>query len=85
MKSLMNRSELLLHVTIASHCRSLTNTPAGTPGPGNVCSHLLSLYIFISVNFCTITWLFDSKQVAVLILVNVLFPQHLNLYQMPSL
>ncbi|XP_029685253.1 LOW QUALITY PROTEIN: probable E3 ubiquitin-protein ligase HECTD4 [Takifugu rubripes] len=35
MKSLMNRSELLLHVTIASQCRSLTNTPAGTPGPAS--------------------------------------------------
>lgn len=34
-KSLMNRSELLLHVTIAPHCRSLTTTPAGTPGPGS--------------------------------------------------
>lgn len=33
-KSLMNRTELLLHVTIAPHCRSLTSTPAGTPGPG---------------------------------------------------
>lgn len=33
-KSLMNRTELLLHVTIAPHCRSLTTTPAGTPGPG---------------------------------------------------
>ncbi|XP_027132186.1 probable E3 ubiquitin-protein ligase HECTD4 isoform X1 [Larimichthys crocea] len=31
-KSLMNRTELLLHVTIAPHCRSLTTTPAGTPG-----------------------------------------------------
>ncbi|XP_046872567.1 probable E3 ubiquitin-protein ligase HECTD4 isoform X1 [Hypomesus transpacificus] len=30
-KSLMNRTELLLHVTIAPHCRSLTTTPAGTP------------------------------------------------------
>lgn len=40
MKSLMNRSELLLHVTIASQCRSLTNTPAGTPGPGKVCGSL---------------------------------------------
>uniref|UniRef100_A0A6Q2ZID3 HECT domain-containing protein n=1 Tax=Esox lucius TaxID=8010 RepID=A0A6Q2ZID3_ESOLU len=30
-KSLMNRTELLLHVTIAPHCRSLTATPAGTP------------------------------------------------------
>uniref|UniRef100_A0AAY5ESC2 HECT domain-containing protein n=1 Tax=Electrophorus electricus TaxID=8005 RepID=A0AAY5ESC2_ELEEL len=30
-KSLMNRSELLLHVTIAPHCRSLTTTPTGTP------------------------------------------------------
>lgn len=40
MKSLMNRSELLLHVTIASQCRSLTNTPAGTPGPGRVCGSL---------------------------------------------
>ncbi|RVE68479.1 hypothetical protein OJAV_G00091690 [Oryzias javanicus] len=29
-RSLMNRSELLLHVTIAPHCRSLTSTPAGT-------------------------------------------------------
>lgn len=33
-KSLMNRTELLLHVTIAPHCRSLNSTPAGTPGPG---------------------------------------------------
>ena len=33
-KSLMNRTELLLHVTIAPHCRSVTTTPAGTPGPG---------------------------------------------------
>lgn len=32
-KSLMNRTELLLHVTIAPHCRSLSTTPAGTPGP----------------------------------------------------
>jgi hypothetical protein len=31
-KSLMNRTELLLHVTIAPHCRSLNTTPAGTPG-----------------------------------------------------
>ncbi|KAF6729287.1 putative E3 ubiquitin-protein ligase HECTD4 [Oryzias melastigma] len=31
-RSLMNRSELLLHVTIAPHCRSLTSTPAGTSG-----------------------------------------------------
>ncbi|XP_062371736.1 probable E3 ubiquitin-protein ligase HECTD4 isoform X2 [Sardina pilchardus] len=30
-KSLMNRTELLLHVTIAPHCRSLTTTPTGTP------------------------------------------------------
>ncbi|XP_041692213.2 probable E3 ubiquitin-protein ligase HECTD4 isoform X1 [Coregonus clupeaformis] len=30
-KSLMNRTELLLHVTIAPHCRSLTTTPSGTP------------------------------------------------------
>uniref|UniRef100_A0A8C8HAD7 HECT domain-containing protein n=1 Tax=Oncorhynchus tshawytscha TaxID=74940 RepID=A0A8C8HAD7_ONCTS len=30
-KSLMNRTELLLHVTIAPHCRSLSTTPAGTP------------------------------------------------------
>ncbi|KAI1901157.1 hypothetical protein AGOR_G00057300 [Albula goreensis] len=30
-KSLMNRTELLLHVTIAPHCRSLTSTPTGTP------------------------------------------------------
>ncbi|XP_036454105.1 probable E3 ubiquitin-protein ligase HECTD4 isoform X4 [Colossoma macropomum] len=30
-KSLMNRSELLLHVTIAPHCRSLTSTPTSTP------------------------------------------------------
>ncbi|XP_005729506.1 probable E3 ubiquitin-protein ligase HECTD4 isoform X5 [Pundamilia nyererei] len=34
-KSLMNRTELLLHVTIAPHCRSLTSTPAGTPGPAS--------------------------------------------------
>ncbi|KAM7391556.1 hypothetical protein PAMP_022238 [Pampus punctatissimus] len=34
-KSLMNRTELLLHVTIAPHCRSLTTTPAGTPGPAS--------------------------------------------------
>ncbi|KAG7264886.1 hypothetical protein CRUP_007325, partial [Coryphaenoides rupestris] len=32
-KSLMNRTDLLLHVTIAPHCRSLVTTPAGTPGP----------------------------------------------------
>ncbi|KAJ3603715.1 hypothetical protein NHX12_028456 [Muraenolepis orangiensis] len=31
-KSLMNRTDLLLHVTIAPHCRSLASTPAGTPG-----------------------------------------------------
>ncbi|XP_063042342.1 probable E3 ubiquitin-protein ligase HECTD4 isoform X2 [Engraulis encrasicolus] len=30
-RSLMNRTELLLHVTIAPHCRSLTTTPTGTP------------------------------------------------------
>uniref|UniRef100_W5LMJ7 HECT domain E3 ubiquitin protein ligase 4 n=1 Tax=Astyanax mexicanus TaxID=7994 RepID=W5LMJ7_ASTMX len=30
-KSLMNRSELLLHVTIAPHCRSVTTTPTSTP------------------------------------------------------
>lgn len=34
MKSLMNRTELLLHVTIAPHSRSLTSTPVGTPGQG---------------------------------------------------
>ncbi|XP_031704959.1 probable E3 ubiquitin-protein ligase HECTD4 isoform X2 [Anarrhichthys ocellatus] len=34
-KSLLNRTELLLHVTIAPHCRSLTTTPAGTPGPAS--------------------------------------------------
>lgn len=33
-RSLMNRSELLLHVTIAPHCRSLTSTPAGTSSTG---------------------------------------------------
>lgn len=31
-KSLMNRTELLLHVTIAPHSRSLAGTPSGTPG-----------------------------------------------------
>ncbi|KAG5840240.1 hypothetical protein ANANG_G00186720 [Anguilla anguilla] len=30
-KSLTNRTELLLHVTIAPHCRSLSSTPTGTP------------------------------------------------------
>ncbi|KAL4646588.1 putative E3 ubiquitin-protein ligase HECTD4 isoform X5 [Arapaima gigas] len=30
-KSLMNRTELLLHVTIAPHSRSLTGTPTSTP------------------------------------------------------
>uniref|UniRef100_A0A8D3DKM7 HECT domain-containing protein n=1 Tax=Scophthalmus maximus TaxID=52904 RepID=A0A8D3DKM7_SCOMX len=35
-KSLMNRTELLLHVTIAPHCRSLTTTPAGTPASKSV-------------------------------------------------
>ncbi|XP_061115937.1 probable E3 ubiquitin-protein ligase HECTD4 isoform X3 [Conger conger] len=30
-RSLMNRTELLLHVTIAPHCRSLTSTPTSTP------------------------------------------------------
>ncbi|XP_056457694.1 probable E3 ubiquitin-protein ligase HECTD4 isoform X1 [Gadus chalcogrammus] len=34
-KSLMNRTDLLLHVTIAPHCRSLATTPAGTPGPAS--------------------------------------------------
>uniref|UniRef100_A0A3B4BE60 HECT domain-containing protein n=1 Tax=Periophthalmus magnuspinnatus TaxID=409849 RepID=A0A3B4BE60_9GOBI len=34
-KSVMNRTELLLHVTIAPHCRSVTTTPAGTPGPAS--------------------------------------------------
>lgn len=42
-RSLMNRSELLLHVTIAPHCRSLTSTPAGTSGTGE---HLI-LHILI--------------------------------------
>lgn len=48
-KSLMNRTELLLHVTIAPHCRSLTSTPAGTPGPGTY--HLfIRLLISCQVN-----------------------------------
>ncbi|KAK7934210.1 hypothetical protein WMY93_005106 [Mugilogobius chulae] len=34
-KSVMNRTELLLHVTIAPHCQSVTTTPAGTPGPAS--------------------------------------------------
>lgn len=70
MKSLMNRSELLLHVTIASQGRSQTNTPAGTPGPGSICMSLL----------------LDTRERAALILFySIPFPQHLNLYQMPSL
>ncbi|XP_070409286.1 probable E3 ubiquitin-protein ligase HECTD4 isoform X2 [Nothobranchius furzeri] len=32
----MNRSELLLHITIAPHCRSLTSTLAGTPASKSV-------------------------------------------------
>lgn len=32
MKSLINRSELLLHVTIAPQCKSLTSTPTCAPG-----------------------------------------------------
>ncbi|XP_028827058.1 probable E3 ubiquitin-protein ligase HECTD4 isoform X2 [Denticeps clupeoides] len=35
-KSLMNRTELLLHVTIAPHCRSLTTTPTGTSASKSV-------------------------------------------------
>lgn len=65
MKSLMNRSELLLHVTIASQCRSLTNTPAGTPGPGKVCG---SLRIFTaadsSVHSCQSSISLASKSVS---------------------
>ena len=44
----MNRTELLLHVTIAPHCRSLTTTPAGTPGPG---AHLC-LCLLVSLISC---------------------------------
>ncbi|KAJ7994262.1 hypothetical protein DPEC_G00264060 [Dallia pectoralis] len=35
-KRLMNRTELLLHVTIAPHRRSLNSTPAGTPASKSV-------------------------------------------------
>lgn len=53
-KSLMNRTELLLHVTIAPHCRSLTTTPAGTPGQGvsfYVIYMFVCLYVYITPFF----------------------------------
>lgn len=56
-KSLMNRTELLLHVTIAPHCRSLTSTPAGTPGPGrNHLFMLTMLLISCEVKLCERKW-----------------------------
>lgn len=62
-KSLMNRTELLLHVTIAPHCRSLTSTPAGTPGPGRHHLFLLinnyvmnMLLISCDVKLCERKW-----------------------------
>lgn len=39
-KSLINRSELLLHVTIAPQCKSLSTTPTCTPGDSHVHLHM---------------------------------------------